>query len=208
QRMGLYIQHWPGFAFNALSNEAYLQGLADCVDAGLTQAVGVSNFNVEQLEAFHRICPIASVQPPYNMLQRQIEQDVLPWCLQNGVSLAVYWPLMKGLLAGKLPRDYVFAPGDGRAKYPMFHGEEWQRNQDFLDELRVIASELGRSVADVVVNWTIHQPGITVALCGAKRPDQIRESAAALTWRLSPEQLSRIDDALVRRGAPVSRPAV
>lgn len=177
-------------------------------EEGKTRTVGVSNFNVEQLEAFHRICPIAAVQPPYNMLQRQIEQDVLPWCLQNGVSLAVYWPLMKGLLAGKLPRDYVFAPGDGRAKYPMFHGEEWQRNQDFLDELRVIASELGRSVADVVVNWTIHQPGITVALCGAKRPDQIRESAAALTWRLNPEQLSRIDDALVRRGAPVSRPAV
>jgi aryl-alcohol dehydrogenase-like predicted oxidoreductase len=90
----------------------------------------------------------------------------------------------------------------------MFHGDEWQKNQDLLDELRVIADEAGRSVAQVVINWTIHQPGITAALCGAKRADQIRDNAGALGWQLSQAQRSRIDAALVRRGEPLVRRAV
>jgi aryl-alcohol dehydrogenase-like predicted oxidoreductase len=177
-------------------------------DEGRARSIGVSNFTVSQLEEFHAICPIAAFQPPYNMLQRDIERDTLPWCRERGIAVCIYWPLMKGLLAGQLARDHVFQPGDGRAKYPMFHGQEWQRNQDLLDEMRRIAADAGKTVAQVVVNWTIHQPGITVALCGAKRPEQIRETAAAMQWRLSPEQLARIDAALARRGAAITRAAV
>ena len=138
------------------------------------------------------------------MLQRDIEKDTLPWCRERGIAVCVYWPLLKGLLAGKLPRDHVFRPGDGRAKYPMFQGDEWQKNQDFLDELRAIAADTGKTVAQVVINWTIQQPGITVALCGAKRPDQIRDTAAALGWRLSAEHMAQIAQALARRGQPVN----
>jgi aryl-alcohol dehydrogenase-like predicted oxidoreductase len=115
---------------------------------------------------------------------------------------------MKGLLAGKLARDHVFAPRDGRAKYPMFQGEEWQKNQDLIDELRTIAAEIGRSVAQVVINWTIHQPGIASALCGAKRPWQNQENAGGAGWRLSDEHLARIDAALARRGKAATRWAV
>ena len=82
------------------------------------------------------VCPIAAYQPPYNMLQRQIEADTLPWCRRRGVAVLVYWPLMKGLLAGKMARDYVLPENDNRRKYPPFHGEEWQKNQDLLDKLR------------------------------------------------------------------------
>lgn len=178
------------------------------MEEGKTRAIGVSNFNLAQLDEFHLACPISAFQPPYNMLQRDIERDSLPWCREQGISVCVYWPLLKGLLAGKLPRDFVFQKGDGRAKYPMFQGQEWQRNQDLLDELRAMAGEIGRTVAQLVINWTIHQPGITAALCGAKRPEQIRESAGALGWRLSPEQLARIDAALARRGTPVTKRAV
>ena len=70
------------------------------------------------------------------MLQREIEVEIVPWCVAQQVSLVIYWPLMKGLLAGKLPRDHVFAPGDGRAKYPMYQGAEWDKNQDLIDALR------------------------------------------------------------------------
>jgi aryl-alcohol dehydrogenase-like predicted oxidoreductase len=175
---------------------------------GKTRAVGVSNFTRAQLEEFHSVCPIAAFQPPYNMLQRDIERDSLPWCRERNVAVCIYWPLMKGLLAGKLLRDHVFRQGDGRAKYPMFQGEEWRRNQDLLDALRQIASQAGKTVAQVVVNWTIHQSGITAALCGAKRPDQIRETAGALGWRLTVEQLKQIDAALARRGTPFTRAAV
>jgi aryl-alcohol dehydrogenase-like predicted oxidoreductase len=164
--------------------------------------------SLAQLEEFHRVCPLSAFQPPYNMLQRNIEADTLPWCRANNVSVFVYWPLMKGLLAGKLSRDHVWSEKDGRPKYPMFQGEEWQKNQDFVDELREIASTAGRTVSQLVLNWTIQQPGITAALCGAKRPDQIRENAGGMGWRLSAEQFAAIDAALKRRGTAVTRRAV
>lgn len=182
--------------------------LLELKQAGKARAIGVSNFTLQQLEEFHAVCPIAAFQPPYNMLQRGIERDALPWCRERSIAVCIYWPLMKGLLAGRLPRDHVFQAGDGRAKYPMFQGDEWQKNQDFLDELRAVAAEIGKTIAQVVVNWTIHQPGITAALCGAKRPEQIRETAGAMGWRLTPVQLQRINAALARRGTAITRAAV
>jgi aryl-alcohol dehydrogenase-like predicted oxidoreductase len=90
----------------------------------------------------------------------------------------------------------------------MFQGTEWQRNQDLLDRLRAMSVRDGRTVAELVIAWTIEQPGITVALCGAKRPDQIRESAGALSFSLTPHQRAEIDAALAERGRPASRAAV
>lgn len=184
------------------------EALRQLRQAGKARAIGVSNFTVEQLDEFHAVCPITACQPPYNMLQRGIERDILPWCQARGIAVCVYWSLMKGLLAGRLDRDFQFEARDGRAKYPMFQGEEWRKNQDFLDELRAIAADCGKTVAQVVVNWTIHQPGITVALCGAKRAYQIEESAGAMGWRLSSDQTRRIDQAIARRGEAKSRSAV
>lgn len=182
--------------------------LRELLDAGKTRSVGASNLTAAQLAEFQSICPLAAVQPPFNMLQRQIEDDILPWCTANHVSAIIYWPLMKGLLAGKLARDHVFEPGDGRAKYPMFQGDEWQQNQDFLEDLREVADEVGKTVAQVVVNWTIHRPGITTALCGAKRAYQIDETAGAMGWSLPDEQLAKIAAALESRGVPIVKSAI
>ena len=182
--------------------------LRELLEAGKTRSVGISNVTVRQLEEFQAVCPISAFQPPYNMLQRQIEQDTLPWCQQHDVSVIVYWPLMKGLLAGRLSRSHRFVEGDGRLKYPMFQGEEWEKNQDFIDRLRDISKTIGKSVAQTVVNWTIHQPGITAALCGAKRAEQILETSGAMGWELSPQHQELIDDALRDRGLAVTRSAV
>jgi aryl-alcohol dehydrogenase-like predicted oxidoreductase len=201
----LYYLHAPDPSIPIEDSAGAIQEL---IDEGKVRTAGVSNVNGEQLEAFHRVCPLAAFQPHYNMLQREIEDVELPWCIEHNVSIMAYWPLMKGLLAGKLPRDHVFDPKDGRQKYPMFHGGEWQKNQDFLDELRPIAKELGKPLAEVVINWTIQRKGITAALCGAKRPEQIRETALAMSWELSPEQTARIDAAIKRRGPILSRAAV
>ena len=176
--------------------------------AGKVLAIGVSNFNLEQLQQFAGICQIDAIQPYYNMLQRDIEPEILPWCISQEVSVMAYWPLLKGLLAGRLARDHQFAASDSRQKYPMFHAEQWQRNLDFVDSLRPIAEECGRTVAQVVINWTIHQPGITAALCGAKHPEQIRETAAAMSWTLSANQLTRIEQAILMRGPIESRAPV
>lgn len=180
----------------------------DLISQGLVRYAGLSNATVDELEQFHRVCPLAAYQPPYNMLQRGIERDTLPWCREHQVGVLVYWPLMKGLLTGKFSRQHVFRPEDGRAKYPMFQGDEWQKNQDFLDELRSLAQDLGKTVAQIVIRWTIDQPGITAALCGALRPGQVRDNAGALGWTLDAAARDRIDRALARRGTAITRAAV
>lgn len=182
--------------------------IAELIASGKVIAGALSNGSAEQHAEFQSVCPLAGSQPHYNMLQREIEQDVLPWCRDQNVSVNVYWPLLKGLLAGRLPRDHVFSKKDGRHKYPMFQGEEWQKNQDFIDNLRAVASDIGRPLIELVVNWTLQQPGITTVLCGAKRPDQIRETAAAMSWQLTDSELAAIDQCIADRGEVVSRGAV
>ena len=201
-RVELYYLHAPD-PRTAVADSA--GALKELLEAGKVRAVGVSNFSVAQLEEFARVCPITAYQPHYNMLQREIEAAQLPWCVARNIAVVVYWPLMKGLLAGRMPRDHMFDARDGRQKYPMYHGDEWQRNQDFVDEIRTVADAAGKTVAQVVLNWTIHRPGITAALAGAKRPAQIRENAGAMGWRLSEAQLSRIEQAITLRGPIASR---
>jgi len=179
--------------------------LRQLMEAGKTRSVGVSNFTVEQLDEFEAVCPITAVQMPYNILQRGIEQRTIPWCRERNVAVMIYWPLMKGILAGKMKRGEQLDERDSRRNYPTYQGEEWERNQEFVEQLRKAASLSGHTVAEVVVNWTINQPGITSALCGAKRPAQIEETAGAMGWSLSDEQLKIIDAALAKRGSAVAK---
>lgn len=196
-RVELYYLHSPDQVTPIAESAG---AIADLQAAGKVRAAGICNASLEQIQAFHAVCPLSAVQLPYNMLQRGIERKTIPWCREQGVSVMVYWALMKGLLAGKLPRDHEFDPADSRRNYPMYQGEEWERNQDFVDWLREIATDQGTSIAPLVVAWTIAQAGITGALCGAKRPQQIRETAAALEFDLSPSTLMAIDRALTERG--------
>ena len=184
------------------------EALRDLQAEGKTRSVGASNLNVAQLEEFQAVCPLAAVQLPFNMLQRDIEIEIVPWCQSRGIAVTVYWALMKGLLAGHLDRDKPLAEKDNRRKYPMYQDEEWQRNQDFVDRLREAAELTGHTVAQLVINWTIHQTGITAALCGAKRPEQIRETAAAMDWKLTSEQLQLIEAAIANRGPAATARAI
>jgi aryl-alcohol dehydrogenase-like predicted oxidoreductase len=182
--------------------------LKELLDAGKARTIGVCNANVEQLEEFQAACPITAVQLPFNMLQRDIEARIVPWCARRNIAVVVYWVLMKGLLAGKLKRDHQFAERDSRRKYPMYQGGEWHKNQDFVDELRRVADGCGCTVSQLVINWTIHQPGITVALCGAKRRWQIEESAGAMGWEMTAEQQVAVDRAITQRGPAVGKRVV
>jgi len=202
----LYYLHGPDPATPLARTAEAMRGL---LETGKVRAVGVSNFSaIAQYEEFAAECPITADQPHYNLLQREIEADRLPWCRDHQVSVNVYWPLMKGMLAGKLLRDHVWDPKDGRRKYPLFQGDQWTKNHDFVDALRPIAERAGRTVGQLAVAWVIQRPGITTALCGAKRPEQIREIAPAMTWKLSAEELAAADAAIRDRGEVVSRAAV
>jgi len=198
-RVELYYLHAPDPNVPVAESAG---AILELMQAGKVLSAGLSNGTVDELAEFHAVCPLSASQPHYNMLQREIEEAQLPWCMENSVSTIVYWPLMKGLLAGKLARDHKFDPQDGRQKYPMFHGEEWRKNHDLIDKLRKIAQDSHHTVAELVINWTIHQPGITAALCGAKRRGQIAETAGGAGWRLSQEQFARVDQALAQRGTP------
>ena len=184
------------------------------LDEGKALSLGASNVTLAQLEAFTSVAPLAAVQPPYNMLQRGIEGDLVPWCRARDVAVVVYWPLLKGLLGGRIPREHVFPTSDSRHKYPMFQGEEWQRNMDFVDRLRTIAADVSITlsrpvtVAQLVIAWTIEQPGITVALCGAKNAAQATENAGAAGVTFTAAQRSAITQALADRGEAVTKSPV
>jgi aryl-alcohol dehydrogenase-like predicted oxidoreductase len=193
----LYYLHAPDPKTPLAESAAAVQRL---VDAGKARSAGASNCTLAELREFHAICPLAAVQLPYNMLQRDIEEDTIPWCREQGIAVTAYWPLMKGLLAGRLAKGAALDERDSRRKYPMYQGIEWERNQTFVDELRRIAGDAGRTVAQVVVNWTINRPGVTAALCGAKRPWQIEETAGAMGWQLSLELNAAVKRAIAARG--------
>jgi aryl-alcohol dehydrogenase-like predicted oxidoreductase len=195
-RVELYYLHAPDPKVPLAESAGELKRLKD---EGKVLALGASNVDLLQIEQFAAECPIAAFQPPYNMLQRGIEADTLPWCREHGVSVLVYWPLMKGLFAGKMQPEMLH-PRDNRRKYPQYHGEELQKNLQLVENLRSIAQDAGHTVVELVINWILRQPGITSAVCGARRPEQIRENAGGSDWELTDIQLAAIEKALKQRG--------
>jgi len=192
----------------AIPIEESAGALSEMLAEGKTRAVGVSNVSLPQLERFAAACPLAACQMHFNMLQREISAEILPWCHSHGVAMFVYWPLMKGLLAGLMPRDMVFATSDSRHKYPMFTGDEFQRNLDFVDSLRPIATRLGCELPDLVLAWTAEQPGITCVLFGATSPEQVQINARALACELDDDAREAIALATRDRGPVANRRAV
>jgi aryl-alcohol dehydrogenase-like predicted oxidoreductase len=196
-RVDLYYLHAPDPKVPLTESAG---AIAQLVAAGKVRYAAISNASRPQVQEFHAVCPVVAVQLPYNLLQRGIEQESLPWCREQNIAVVVYWALAKGLLAGKITPDNPLTDDDSRRNYPMYQGEEWERNLHFVDRLRAVAEDCGKTVAQVVINWTIHQPGITVALSGAKRPWQLAEVAGAMGWQLNDRQLQAIDEALAERG--------
>jgi len=159
---------------------------------GKIRAIGLSNFSLEQMGAFSEAAPIHSLQPRYSMLNRSIESDILPYCIEHSVATCVYCPLERGLLTDRVRPGSEFPEDDSRRDDPDFQGEEFARTKRMVDKLKPIAEECGKTVAQLTLNWTIHQPGVTVAIVGAKRPDQVLENAGAVSFEMSAEQMRRV----------------
>lgn len=169
--------------------------IAEAVKAGKAKFAGVSNVDAPQLARFRSVCEPAVLQLPHNMLQTE-NGPTLSGARNDGIATAVYWVLMKGLLAGKMARDHQLAEGDRRRDYDIYQGQAWHRAQDLLDLLRTISADLGVTVAQLVVAWTLAQNEVSVGLLGAKRPAQIEETATALRLQLAPDTLTAIDHKL------------
>lgn len=189
----LYQTHWQE---QTTPVEDTMAALLDLKEQGKIRAIGVCNASAEQMRAYGSVGPLDSDQEPYSMLKRKIEDEQLPYCRERGLAVLAYSPLERGLLTGKCGPDREFAPGDQRRDDPKFSVDNRRRIGEMLERIRPIAEAHNATPAQLAVAWALHQPGLTHALVGARRPEQARENAGAGRIELSDEDLRAIDEAV------------
>lgn len=191
EAIDLYQIHWPN------PEEEIEEGWAELArqqEAGKVRWIGVSNFNVEQMKRAQAIAPITSLQPPYSMLRPAIETEILPYCLENGIGVINYSPMVSGLLTGRMSAERVSAmpADDWRRKGVEFNEPRLNRNLKLVEVLREIGSAHGVEPGVVAVAWTLHHPAITAAIVGGRSAEQVKGLAPALKFRLNDEEFARI----------------
>jgi aryl-alcohol dehydrogenase-like predicted oxidoreductase len=157
------------------------------VQAGKVRFVGVSNFDVPMMQAAWDRLPFHSLQPRYNLLDREVEAAILPYCERQGIGVLAHSPLAKGLLTGRYRPGHVFPPDDERSRMKDFQGDEFHRVLARGDALNDWAQARGHSVLELAIAWVLAHPAVTVCLCGAKSPEQVDDHVRAAEWQLSLE---------------------
>ena len=190
----LYQIHWPpgSFGHAAIPMAEIMKALKELLKSGKIRAIGVSNFNRQQLEEAHRLGEIVSLQPPYSLFWRQVENEAAGYCRENGLSLLAYSPMAQGLLTGKFGPGHQFEKGDHRSANRLFQPANFKRVQAALEQLRPIAQAKGITLGQLALAWVIAQPN-TCAIAGARNADQAVQNAAAAGIHLSAEELQTLD---------------
>jgi aryl-alcohol dehydrogenase-like predicted oxidoreductase len=193
ETIDLYQIHWPNPDPDI--EEGWAE-LAKLKQQGKIRWIGVSNFNVEQMKRAQAIAPITSLQPPYSMLRRAIETEILPYVQQNGIGVINYSPMVSGLLTGKMTAERVAAmpADDWRRNGVEFNEPRLSRNLKLVNLLREIGSGHGVGPGVVTVAWALHHPAITATIVGGRSGSQVEEVVPALSVRLSDEEYARIND--------------
>lgn len=189
----LYQIHWPD---PTTPVEETMEAMDRLKEQGKIREAAVCNYNVEQLKEAEQYHDIVSNQVPYSMLQRDIEEKVVPYCIEHGLGILAYSPLQRGLLTGKMEPGQDFSEGDHRAGNPYFSDENIRRTNVFLDKIRPIAANHDATLAQLTIRWTIQQPGITIALVGARNVEQAIQNAKAADIKLSDEEIATINSEL------------
>ncbi|RMG24418.1 MAG: aldo/keto reductase [Bacteroidetes bacterium] len=200
----LYQIHWPQ------PDEEIEEGwatMAELMQAGKVRYIGVSNFNLDQLQRAQAIHPMTSLQPPYNMLRREVEAEILPYCARQQIGLIAYSPMQAGLLTGKFTAERAakLPATDWRSRNPFFQQPQLQHNLRLVEQLRPIAQARGISLAQLSLAWVLRRPEMTAAIVGARRPGQILETARAGDIRLSQEEIDQIEALLQQRAAALEQ---
>jgi aryl-alcohol dehydrogenase-like predicted oxidoreductase len=196
----LYQIHWPN---PETEIEEGWETLARFREQGKVRWIGVSNFNVDQMRRAQKIAPITSLQPPYSMLRRAIEEEILPFAQANNIGVINYSPMVSGLLTGKMTAERIaaFPADDWRRRAVEFNEPRLSRNLRLVELLREIGNARSVSPGVVAVGWTLHHPAITASIVGGRSAQQVEGAAPALTFRISEEEYSRINEFL--RANPV-----
>ena len=188
----LYQIHWP------IPDEEVEEGwttFAELKEEGLVGHIGVSNFSVEQLERAERIAPVETLQPPYSLLDREIERHVLPYCEEHGIGVIVYSPMASGMLTGKMTRERIesLPPDDWRSQSDTFREPQLSRNLDLVERLKRVADRHGVEPGAVAVAWTLRHPAVDGAITGFRRPGQVDPIVAAADLELSDEDVEELE---------------
>jgi aryl-alcohol dehydrogenase-like predicted oxidoreductase len=191
ETIDLYQVHWPDPEVPAAETAGALQEL---VDEGKIRFAGVSNYDVQQMAEFAAVRPVDTLQPPYHLFRRGIEEEVLPYTIEHGIGVLAYSPLASGLLTGRFDESTTFEESDWRSQSSAFTGDTLKRNLAVVHRLADFAEGLGLTVSQLAIAWVLARPGVDVAIVGARSSANIRSSAAAADVELSAEELSRIDD--------------
>jgi aryl-alcohol dehydrogenase-like predicted oxidoreductase len=190
----LYQIHWPPDPDSAALEEGW-SALADLKREGKVRWVGVSNFNVRQLQRAQAIAPVTSLQPRYSLVHREIEDEIRPYCLSEGIGVIVYSPMASGLLTGAMTRDRAakLPKDDWRSNHPDFTEPNLSRNLALVGRLREIARRRNRSAGEVAIAWTLHHPAVTGAIVGARNARQAEGVMRAGELRLTHEEVTEIE---------------
>ena len=187
----LYQVHWPD---TLVPVEETAGLLSDFQREGKVCALGVSNFSVAQMQTFRSVAPLASNQPPYNLFERDIDAEILPWCERNQVAVLTYSSLCRSLLGGRLTRGMTFPQGDIRTADPKFQEPRFTQYLNAVDRLKDFAqARYGKSVLELAARWVLDRPGVTVALWGARRPEQLDAVGGVVGWKLDAAAMAEID---------------
>ncbi|MHC4476461.1 MAG: aldo/keto reductase [Planctomycetota bacterium] len=194
----LWQIHWPVPDEDV---ERAWEEMAKLVKEGKVRYIGASNFSVEQIKRVQRIHAVASLQPPYSMIQRDVEDELLGFCGENEIGVVAYSPMQRGLLTGKFSPERLagLAIDDQRRRSPEFQEPQFTINLQLVDQLKPIAERSGKTLAQLSIAWVLRRPEVTSAIVGVRRPDQIAETAPAGDWELSAEDVEQIDQLLAER---------
>jgi aryl-alcohol dehydrogenase-like predicted oxidoreductase len=175
--------------------------IAELIKEGKVRYGGVSNFTVKQLERIQAIHPVASLQPPYSMLVRNVEEELLPFCRKHNIGVVCYSPMYKGLLSGKFSKERMenLDPEDHRKRDPKFSSPEFDINLELVAGLEKIAKDAGYTVAQLAIAWTLRRPEVTAAIVGGRKSQQVEEVVAAGDWELSATEIDKVEDLLKKR---------
>ncbi len=186
----LYQCHWPD---PTTPIDVTMQALSKLLQQGKIRAVGVCNYTLEQLKIANSVVPIASIQMQYSMLNRSIENDILPWCIKNNVAVMAYSPLQRGVLSGAFSNDFKFRKYDDRVNNPYFIATNLGKINNFLGQLKPIADKYNSNIPQIVMSWTLNRKGVVSILSGAGSSLEIIENAKAADIFLTSEENSTIE---------------
>jgi aryl-alcohol dehydrogenase-like predicted oxidoreductase len=193
----LFQIHWPP-KNNDDKIEPAWEMMAKLKEEGKVRWIGVSNFNVSQIKRAHKIAPVTSLQPPYNLINRKIEQEILPFCKENNIGVIVYSPMSSGLLTGAFSKERAanLSEDDWRSKSANFLEPKLTKNLELAEKLKSVGKKYNRNAGEVAIAWTLKNPAVTAAIVGARNPNQVNGVMNAAEVKLSQQDILELESVL------------